>query len=87
MGVYVDNYRARFRGMRMSHMVADSLDELHDMAKAIGMKRAWFQPRSSPHYDVSVTRRARAIELGAIAVTARDLVRVIRKARAKGEGR
>ncbi len=69
MSVYVDNAAILFRGMRMSHMIADSLDELHAMADRLGLQRAWFQaapPASFPHYDVSKTKRARAIELGAI---------------------
>lgn len=82
MTVYVDNARIAFGRMRMSHMVADTLDELHAMAAAIGMRREWFQgSASTPHYDVSITRRARAIELGAVPVDRRELVEVIRRLR------
>ena len=53
--------------MIMSHMFADDLEELHTLAQAIGLKREWFQTNSSvPHYDVCQTKRALAIEQGAI---------------------
>lgn len=75
MSVYVDNYRAEFRGMKMSHMMADTLEELHEMADKIGLKREWFQPKSRPHYDVSEGKRAQAIRHGAIEMTSRELVK------------
>lgn len=83
MAVYVDRARHRLRRMVCCHMVADSLEELHAMADAIGMRRAWFQDGSSPHYDVSLTRRRLAVELGAIEVDRRQLVVVLRRIRAK----
>lgn len=54
------------------HMFADSLEELHDMALKIGMKRLWFQISKSgiPHYDLSKSRRKMAVSLGAIEFTA-----------------
>jgi len=82
MAVYVDNVRIPFRGMRMSHMIADDLGELHDMAIAIGMKREWFQENSFPHYDVSDERRVAALALGAAAVERKELVLVMRRYRA-----
>lgn len=72
MAVYVDRERNPYKRMVLCHMFADSAAELHDMAAAIGMKRKWYQPFSFPHYDVSLTRRKRAIELGAIEIGRRD---------------
>jgi len=66
--VYVDTARYPFRGYVMCHMVADNLDDLHHMARCIGMERRWFQapPQAShPHYDIPLDRRDRAIALGA----------------------
>lgn len=82
MAVYVDNYRAKFRRMIMCHMIADTLPELHEMAQKIGMKSSWFQPKSFPHYDVCLSRRKAAVELGAIEVTPQELVSNIRRIRA-----
>jgi hypothetical protein len=81
MSVYVDQARHRFRRMTMCHMVADTLDELHTMAAAIGMKRRWFQRRSFPHYDLCLSRRQRAIELGAIEINSRYMARWLREQR------
>jgi hypothetical protein len=83
VSVYVDRARNRLGRMFMCHMIADTLDELHAMAAAIGMRRDWFQPTSFPHYDVSLTRRARAVKLGAVEVDRRELVRIMRRLRVK----
>lgn len=54
------------------HVVSDtSLSELHEFAEKIGMKRAWFQ---GDHYDLIAGRRDRALELGAVAVSNRQLI-------------
>ena len=82
MSVYVDDARLPFRGMLMCHMLADSLDELHAMAAAIGMQRRWFQPVSFPHYDLDLERRGAAVALGAVEVDRRGIVRVMRRLRA-----
>jgi Protein of unknown function (DUF4031) len=87
VSVYVDDMRVPFGRMLMCHMVADTRAELHAMADAIGLLRSWFQdmPKaSSPHYDVSLAKRAEAIKLGAILVDRRGLVEVVRRARAAG---
>lgn len=74
MTVYVDDmYRypiGQFGRMKMSHMIADTEDELHDMAGKIGVARKWYQ---GDHYDVSITMRVKAITLGASAITLREL--------------
>lgn len=67
MTVYVDNERIPWCGKLWCHLVADSLDELHVFAAALGMKRAWFQIKASyPHYDVTTSVRERALKLGAL---------------------
>lgn len=82
MAVYVDYARNTFGRMKLCHMLADTDAELHAMAEAIGMKREWFQPLSHPHYDVSLTRRKLAVELGAVEVDRRGIVEVKRRYRA-----
>lgn len=82
--VYVDMERNRLGRMVMCHMFAESLADLHAMADAIGMRRSWFQPLSFPHYDVCLTRRARAVALGAIEVDRREGYRIRKRIRARG---
>ena len=55
------------------HMVTDgdSFDELHGIAKLIGLKQEWFQ---GDHYDLVPSKRAMALKYGAVAVSARALV-------------
>lgn len=61
------------------HLFADTLDELHEFAAKIGMKRAWFQDRTRlPHYDLTPSRRAMAVRLGAIEADRRTTVEHMR---------
>lgn len=69
MSVYVDRCAIGYGRMIMCHMIADTLEELHEIAGRIGMRRNWFQaapPASFPHYDIAQSKRALAIGLGAI---------------------
>jgi hypothetical protein len=69
--------------MRMCHMLADTPEELHEMADRIGMARKWYQREAStPHYDISKEKRAAAMAAGAIEVDRRGMVAVIRRIRA-----
>ena len=81
--VYVDNMKARFGRMIMCHMLADTTEELLDMADKIGVQRKWTQKAGTPeeHFDISLTKRAHAIELGAKEITGREMVELIRKRR------
>lgn len=82
MPVYVCKNKYAYRGMIMCHMVADTLAELHEMAERIGLKREWFQTKSSlPHYDVCRTKRALAIRCGAREVSNRELYQMIKEYR------
>lgn len=67
MSVYVDVLRDW--GWRLGpscHLIADSNEELHAFAARIGLRRSWFQTTRDPHYDLTVSKRALAVELGAI---------------------
>lgn len=81
MAVYIDRAFIPYKRMKMCHMVADTLEELHAMAEAIGMKLEWFQPMSFPHYDVCKIRRDKAIVLGAVEVDRRELALIMRRIR------
>lgn len=72
MSVYIDPEiscipSGAYRWRRVTHLFADTLEELHTFAAKIGMRREWFQhkPGCLPHYDLNTSRRARAVELGA----------------------
>ena len=84
MAVYVDSARNPLGRMKMCHMVADTEAELHAMAEAIGLRREWFQGEASfPHYDVSLSRRAKALQLGAVEISRRDLALFMRRKKAE----
>lgn len=74
MTVFIDDMylypMGQFRGMRMSHMIADTEDELHAIASKIGMRRSWYQ---GDHYDVGLAKRELAVKLGAQEVTLKQL--------------
>ncbi|RYZ63047.1 MAG: DUF4031 domain-containing protein [Chitinophagaceae bacterium] len=58
------------------HLLADTEEELHEMAAKIGMKRSWFQvggKAEMPHYDLVASRRKRAVALGAIEINRKQL--------------
>jgi len=80
MTVYVDDFRVRARvgpyTAYWSHLFTDSVDieELHAFAALIGLRRSWFQDKSSgAHYDVTDTYRQRATAAGAKLVHWRDV--------------
>lgn len=74
MAVYVDDMRAGYGRMVMCHMIADTDEELHAMADRIGVARRWFQKPGTPrrHYDIALTKRALAVQAGAIEITWRQ---------------
>lgn len=71
MAVYVDDMNAQYGRMRMSHMLADSDEELHAMADRIGVARKWHQapPRHDSHYDIALSKKALAVEAGAVEIS------------------
>lgn len=80
MAAYVDDAAIAFRGKPRFHLTADSVDELHTFAAAVGIARCWFHRGARhPHYDVTADERLAAIAAGAHAVDARTLVRVARR--------
>jgi Icc-related predicted phosphoesterase len=84
MAVYVDDAFIPYGRMKMCHMVADQLGELHHMADVLDLNRKHFQDRTShPHYDISKGFRERAIKMGAKAISKRELVKIIKRLRRK----
>ena len=85
--VYVDDYRAPHGRMKMSHLMADTTEELLAMVDAIGVKRQWIQKAGDPaeHFDIAESKRVLAIEAGAHPVSSRCLIAVIRRKRASNQ--
>ena len=85
MAVYVDDmYKhvlGRYGRMKMSHMIADTEEELHAMAARIGVARHWYQ---GDHYDIALSKRSRAVEAGAIEVTMVQLSSMCRRLKVEG---
>jgi hypothetical protein len=76
MAVYVDELRVYQNAWGpfkngSCHLTADSLEELHELAGRIGLKRSWFQNKSVPHYDLTKSKREAALAAGAVFVEAR----------------
>jgi hypothetical protein len=86
MSVYVDSGVIPYRRMKMCHMIADSLEELHAMADKIGIKRQWFQNETTPHYDICQEKKKLALSFGAIEADRNKVVQLIRFWRGKNEG-
>jgi hypothetical protein len=96
MTVYVDDSRIPAKVGRHEstwcHLIADSQAELHEFAMQLGLRRSYFQPGTprgdgspSPlwHYDVTEGKRKQAVALGAVQITWRDSVRIIREREAR----
>lgn len=81
MSVYVDNMRASYGTMIMCHMLADTEEELHEMADKIGILRKWHQYPGTykSHYDISLIKKKLAIENGAIEVTRKEIGKILKK--------
>jgi hypothetical protein len=85
MTVYVDaiftaepqGKQAKSHGVRWCHMISTDLEELHEMARKIGLKRSYFQDhRIYPHYDLAPAKRALAIAEGAQEITTEEKLRM-----------
>ena len=73
MTLLVDEPIWPFRGRLWCHLVSDtSYDELHAFAEQLGIPRRAFQ---GDHYDLPADMRQQAVELGAVAVPGRELIR------------
>ena len=82
MAILIDSFQNGARGpvrywyRRCGHLVSDtSLEELHEFASVLGLRREWFQSGSIPHYDLTGDVYDLAIARGALLVSSRELVR------------
>jgi hypothetical protein len=76
--IYVDDLRVyNLKRSKWCHMATDGdLNELHDFAAAIGLKRHYFQGGRLPHYDLVDSKRILAVRMGAKEVEATELIRL-----------
>lgn len=77
--VYIDDMHnspiGKFGRMKMSHMMADTTEELLEIADKIGLARKWIQypGTNREHFDVCMSKRKKAIQFGAKEITWREL--------------
>ena len=92
MTVYVDDMylspMGQFGRMKMSHMIADTDYELHDMAAKIGVARKWWQSpakTSGSPYDIAMVKRDLALQFGAVAITLKQCAAMNSRRRVTGQ--
>ncbi len=93
MGVYVDQImptipNANWRHRKGCHLIADSIEELHNFADKLSLKRSWFQCKNGnlPHYDLTENKRFQAVMLGAIEIDRQKFVDILRAHRQRALG-
>jgi len=62
-------------------MMADTTDELLQMADKIGVQRKWLQYPGTKHehFDVCLSKKKKAIEFGAKEITRQELAELLKK--------
>lgn len=75
---YVDGPFAEHRGQWAGgcHLAADTMEELHEFAVSLGLRREWLHDGRRPHYDLTAPKRELALARGAREVRSRELLRV-----------
>ncbi len=88
MACYVDTARAYpgagLRYTHFCHLLADTQDELHEMAERLGIPRRFFQDHPWRwHHDLPAHLRAKAVELGARELTLHEVGALLRARRSE----
>ena len=86
MSVYIDPMQPCIQSRKWPykqacHLIADSVEELHEFAAQVGLHRSWFQDHNIPHYDLTTGMRYKAIRLGAVSINVKDFIKLTRKQR------
>lgn len=81
MSVYVDDMEAGYRNMKMCHMLADTEEELIEMAKQIGVQLKWHQYKGTykSHFDICKSKKELAIRFGAILIDGKEVGKILKK--------
>ncbi len=91
MAVYVDDMYTislgNFRSMKMSHLAADTTEELLQFVDKIGVQRKWIQHagEGGEHFDIAKGKRDLAISKGAIPISMRVLCPAMVKRKSPNE--
>ena len=87
MAVYVDNFNAKFQGMIMCHVIADSQLELLEFMDKIGVQRKWIQyvDTYNEHFDISLSKKKIALSKGAIEINFRDYANMVNERKDTGK--
>ena len=88
MACYVDTVRdyptAGLRHTRFCHLLADTREELHAMADALGVPRRYVQDHPWRwHHDLPEPLRPRAVALGAKEIDLHEVGALLRQRRAE----
>lgn len=87
MSVYVDAPIWPYRNMMMCHMIADTTEELLQMADKIGVQRKWIQHTGThrEHFDISKSKRVLAVKAGAKEIDKYELVSILKSKKQASE--
>lgn len=89
MAVYVDEMSICLQSKKWPykqacHLVADSVSELQEFAVLLGLHPSWFQDKPElPHYDLTTGMRQKAIRFGAIELSRKKFLKLMRKYRSR----
>lgn len=85
MPVYVGSERIKQRDYILSVLVADTVEELHEMAEKIGAASVWFQHSGLgiPHYKLAQQLCKYAISLGATRIDEAEMTKVVERFKTK----
>lgn len=89
MSVYVDESVYGLGRMKMCHMIADTSEELLKMVDCIGVDRKYIQYPNTEceHFDICKSKRRLAVSYGALEVTSREIVELVKhKRKTAGSG-
>lgn len=75
MAIYVDRAKVSFKGREWCHLMADTLEELHQFARQLDIDaRLFHRTASYPHYDITLEMRLMVIAHGAIDADRRTII-------------
>jgi len=81
MTVYIDKMNAPYGRMIMCHMLADTEEELYEMANKTGVNRKWVQYPGTykMHFDICLAKKEKALSLGAVEISQGELRQLLKK--------